>query len=222
MKKLSFFTLFIGTMLMYQNCGKPSSLDYSSSIDLATEAGLQKASLGILEKNCSECHNSTTQNGNVGDVSNVDYLIYSRLVVPGEPEISPIIVAITQGAMPVGKPPLGSSDVEILKSWILALNQDTQGTGGTPTPTILEPKYSALAQQIFTPLCVQCHAGKNYKLNSYAEVLRTVKAGDAANSLLYQAVTIGATGGKMPQGGGLSSTQIKAIQDWINAGAQNN
>jgi mono/diheme cytochrome c family protein len=210
-------------LLFFQNCGKPTELEYSSSMDLSSEAGVQNAAIQILNKHCAECHSATNMNGNVGDLTNIEYLTYTRLVVPGEPELSPIINQITQGLMPAGRPALSGTEVEILKDWIKALNEDELGPGtGLPAETVIDPKYSVLASQIFSPRCITCHAGRNYKLNSYNELLRVVTPGDAANSLLYKAITVGATGGKMPQGGALSSAQIKAIQDWINSGAPNN
>lgn len=223
MNKKSLQLLIVLTIpfLLYQNCGKPSDLQYSSTFDLSSQLGAQESSLLILQKNCSECHSDSVVSGNVGDITDLEYLIYSRLIIPGEPEISPIITQVTQGQMPVGKPALSSAEVEALKTWIKGLNQQDTGGGVVTAPTI-EAKYSALASQIFGPRCVTCHAGRNYKLNSYTEIMRIVTAGNSANSLLYQVVTVGANGGRMPQGGGLSSAQIKAIQDWINAGAMNN
>jgi mono/diheme cytochrome c family protein len=208
--------------VFYQNCGKPTGLVYSSSVDLNSQAGIQDAAIQVVSKHCSECHSATTMNGNVGDLTDINYAVYSRLIIPGEPELSPIISEITQGLMPAGRPSLSGDEVEILKSWIKGMSPNDLGPGTTPVITTIDPKYSVLAAKIFTAQCTTCHAGKNYKLNSYSELLRVVTPGDAANSLLYKAITVGSTGGKMPQGGALSSAQIKAIQDWINAGALNN
>ena len=48
-----------------------------------------------------------------------------------------------------------------------------------------------------------------------------VVAGNAANSLLYRAVTgNGVT--RMPPGGSLTAAQVQSIADWINQGALNN
>lgn len=221
MKYVSVFLVFT-LALLYQNCGKPTELAFESSTDLSSQAGLQNASVQILNKNCFECHNTTTMDGNVSDITNIEYLVYSRLIVPGEPELSPIIAEIASGRMPKGRAGLTGLEVETIKSWIAGLDADDLGPGGPLVPIVIEPKYSSLAQQIFTPRCITCHSNRNYRLNSHAQVLRTVTPGNAANSLLYQAVTVGRDGGKMPQGGGLSSAQIKAIEDWINSGAPNN
>lgn len=215
--------LALTPFLFFQNCGKPTALEYGASLDMNSQASLQEASLQILSKNCADCHSTSNMSGNVGDLTDLQYMTYARLVIPGEPELSPVIQQITQGLMPMGRAGLSGTEVDVLKLWIKGLNQDALGPGGgPPAPTTIDPKYSVLAAQVFSSRCVACHANRNYKLNSYAEVLRTVVPGNAANSLLYQSITVGRTGGKMPQGGALSSAQIKAIEDWINAGAMNN
>jgi mono/diheme cytochrome c family protein len=210
-------------LFFFQNCGKPTELEFSSSLDLDSQSGVQNAAVGIINKHCSQCHSTTNMSGNVGDLTDIEYVTYSRLVVPGEPELSPIISQISQGLMPAEGPSLSGAEVDILKSWIEGLNEDALGPGsGPPVPVVIDPKYSVLAAQVFGTRCVGCHANRNFKLNSYAEILRTVTPGNAAGSLLYQAITVGANGGKMPQGGALTSAQIKAVEDWINTGAMNN
>lgn len=178
--------------------------------------------MAILGKNCTECHNSGLSTGNVGDVTNLDYLLYTRLVVPGEPEISPLIQSIISGGMPMGKTPLSGSEVQILKDWISGLD----ASSANPLPPVaiipLGPNYASLEKNVFQPYCVACHAGRNFKLNSYEEVLRTITAGNPDGSLLTRSVTVGATGGRMPQGGALSQAQIDAIKQWIAAGLPRN
>lgn len=213
--------LALSPLLLYQNCGKPTELQYSSTLDLNSQLSKQEASLIVLQRNCSECHSPAVANGGVGDITDLNYLIYSRIIIPGEPELSPLVTVVSNGQMPLNQSALSSFEVQVLKDWIKGLNQST-GSGGTLQGQTIEPKYSVLAAQIFTSRCTTCHANRNYKLNSYNEIMRIVTARDPANSLLYQSVTVGANGGRMPQGGGLSSAQIKAIEDWISAGALNN
>jgi len=211
-------------LFFFQNCGKPTALEYNSALDLDSQSGVQNAAVQIINKHCSSCHSVTNMSGNVGDMTDIEYVTYSRLVVPGEPELSPIISQISQGLMPAGgRPALSGAEVDVLKNWIEGLNEDALGPGsGPPVPVVIDPKYSVLAAQVFSTRCVGCHANRNFRLNSYNEILRTVVPGNAANSLLYQSITVGAGGGKMPQGGALTSAQIKAVEEWINAGAMNN
>lgn len=207
-------------LVLFQNCGKPTELQFSN-YDLTSQSGVQNAAINLLSNKCASCHNSVNAQGNITDITNIEYLTYSRLVVAGEPEISPIISQVATGNMPPGKP-LSGNEVDILKKWVTGL-LDSPETGGAPPPTAtVEPKYSVLAAQVFGPRCATCHAGRTYKLDTYSSVFSTVIAGNADGSLLYQVVTVGKTGGKMPQGGALSAAQIQAIKDWINAGAPNN
>jgi mono/diheme cytochrome c family protein len=208
-------------IVFYQNCGKPTQLEYSAALDLNSQAGVQDAAINILNKHCSECHSQTATSGNVGDLGDIQYLIWSRLVIPGEPEISPIIMSISEGRMPASGPSLSGVEVDILKDWVKGLLVEEIGTGGPPVATPVDPKFSVLQAQIFSRQCQTCHANRNFKFDTYANVIRSLTPGNAAGSILYQAVTVGRTGGKMPQGGALSTAQIKAIEDWINAGAMN-
>ncbi len=224
MKKATYvIILSLLPLLLYQNCGKPTELEYSAALDLDSQAGVQDAAVQIMNKHCASCHSATNMSGNVGDLNDVEYLVYSRLVVPGEPELSPIIIEISQGRMPAEGPSLTGAEVDVLKNWIKNLRQDTTGDGGAVGGvTPIEPKFSVLFPLVWDARCKTCHANRTYKFDSYANVVKSVIPGNAANSIMYQAITVGRTGGKMPQGGSLSSAQVKAIEDWINQGAQNN
>ena len=114
-------------------------------------------------------------------------------------------------------------------------------------PVPLAPTFSSIQANIFTPRCVNqgCHPGGAAPANldllpnvSYGNLfnvpsaygsprLLRVSPGDANNSVLYLKVIgdarVGGTAGRMPLGlGSLTTDQINAIRDWINAGAQNN
>lgn len=210
--------IFIGAPTMaalFQNCGQPTTLEFASSEDLSSSAGLESASLKILNTKCSSCHNPNSASGNLTDITNVAYLQWARQIVAGEPELSPVIIRITRGEMPPGEF-MSGTDVDILKRWIASMDPQNLGPGGgAPVSVIIAPKYSVLAQVVFSPKCVACHANRNYKLNSYTEVLRSVTDGK-----LYDSLT--RTTNRMPQGGSLTATELKAIADWIAAGAPNN
>lgn len=220
-RSLTLFLAATATVLSFQNCGQPSELEFEPSTSSA--AGVQNGAINLLINKCSSCHNPSNAQGGINDITDVQYLLYSRLVIAGEPEISPIIEEVSQGQMP--PPPnasLTGAEVSMLKDWITTMAPQSTDPTATPPPSTLAPKYSILAAQIFVPKCVTCHQNKNYKLNTLAEVLRTVTAGNSAASLLYRAITTGANGGKMPQGGALSAAEIQAVKDWIDAGALNN
>ncbi len=84
--------------------------------------------------------------------------------------------------------------------------------------------YAADIQPIFNARCVSCHpsdAGLN--LTSYSRVMSSGKivAGDSAASKIYRVVS-GSNPSMPPSGSPLTAAQVKALKDWIDAGALNN
>ena len=85
--------------------------------------------------------------------------------------------------------------------------------------------FEALRANIFEPKCTQCHSGSGAKggvdLSSYQSIMShagLITAGDPSASLVYTDVA----SGDMPDGGpALAGNEVKAIQDWIIAGAPN-
>ncbi len=88
------------------------------------------------------------------------------------------------------------------------------------------PTYNRDVKPILDGKCVGCHSN----LSSYSGVVNGVGSGSCANrkyvikgepnsSLIYLKITNPPCGGKMPQGGSLSQSEIDTIKDWISAGA---
>jgi mono/diheme cytochrome c family protein len=85
--------------------------------------------------------------------------------------------------------------------------------------------FESLQSDIFEPRCVSCHSGANpdgnVDMSDYQKITadrRLVDPGHPETSLVYTEVH----SGDMPEGGPkLSNSQIKAINDWILAGAPN-
>lgn len=82
--------------------------------------------------------------------------------------------------------------------------------------------FTYISQNIL-PKCTNCHganvASAGVRYNNYTETLRTVRANNLNGSKLYTETA----NGSMPIGAGaLSATELRAIADWINAGALNN
>lgn len=106
----------------------------------------------------------------------------------------------------------------------------------------LEPTFSSIQANIFTPICTQCHAGASAPLSfslqagfSYGQLvgvpsveapeLSRVDPGQPDNSYLVMKIegAPGITGGRMPLGlAPLSADQIAAIRTWIADGALEN
>ena len=112
-----------------------------------------------------------------------------------------------------------------------------EGGGG-----VLEPTFSSIQANIFTPICIQCHAGASAPLSlslqagfSYDQLvgvpsveapeLLRVDPGQPDDSYLVMKIegAPGITGGRMPLGlSPLSAEQIAAIRTWIADGALEN
>ncbi len=88
-----------------------------------------------------------------------------------------------------------------------------------PTPTNADATFSYISKNILQPKCLGCHGNSGgYSFASYTSTMKAVSAKNAAGSLLYTSTNSGA----MPTSGKLSAMELKAIYDWIQAGALNN
>lgn len=110
--------------------------------------------------------------------------------------------------------------------------------GGIP----LQPTWTSIQARVFTPTCTQCHAGAGAPLGfsleaavSYQNLLTVVSvqrpdlrrvapgAPDSSYLMLKLEGASGIVGGRMPFGlPPLSNDEIRAIRDWIAAGALRN
>jgi len=156
----------------------------------------------------------------------------------------------TQGGgaqMPLGKPPLSTEEIQLIKTWISDGALETS-SGGDLDPT--QAKLSSIQSNIFDIHCISCHSGDNPAgtLNlesgmSYDQLVDRplqfdpdgsilVMKNNANKSLLINKLTgIGLgdpadsnyKGERMPLNGPyLDEASIQTIKDWINAAAINN
>lgn len=100
----------------------------------------------------------------------------------------------------------------------------------TPSPAAnAQASFARDVQPIFDRVCVKCHGGEEVKeglvLKTYAEIMAgsdngpVIAPGDPANSLLIDLITQG----KMPKNGPrLLPGEVRAITNWVAAGAANN
>lgn len=112
------------------------------------------------------------------------------------------------------------------------------GGGGGDDSAAIEPTLASIQQNVFTPVCTECHAGAsapeglrledgvshgmlvNVASSQVPELMR-VKPGDPDNSYLIQKLEgTNAVGQRMPLGGPyLSADTMAAIRQWITDGA---
>jgi hypothetical protein len=113
----------------------------------------------------------------------------------------------------------------VMALWISACGSNQ----ATPTGTIAPVSFSLDVAPIFNNRCVQCHSGSQASgrldLSSYASIMAgggtgtVVSPGEISKSRLISMVQ----SGQMPRSGAkLTSDQIKILEDWVAAGAQDN
>jgi formylglycine-generating enzyme required for sulfatase activity len=69
----------------------------------------------ILEQNCTSCHNSAV--GKHIDLTSRDFVLSHKLIVPGQPDKSPLYTSMKSGAMPPGGK-LSDRELEAIAKWI--------------------------------------------------------------------------------------------------------
>ena len=234
MKKLSF--LLIACSLLAMGCARSplsgsdtlaSATGSSSSSGSAVDSSLTAQAVGILQTNCTACHTATSGPLNVYNLTDVNHLISSGLIIPGNPNASPLLQSIESGRMPPGGA-LAMGDQALLRNWIAgAAAAGGGGTGSTTTTTLPAPltaTYASLSKNIFVPYCTACHSAANktagYAFDSYSGVMAAVSVGSPNGSKVYTTTQSGA----MPQSPypQLNSSQLQVLSAWITAGAKNN
>lgn len=192
-----------------------------------SSAQLEAKALKIIEKKCTSCHNAEIPSGQIDDLISRDSLLYYRLVIPGEPNLSDLYSVIKNGSMPPApNKPLTSAESQIIHDWIL--NGFTDSTGGITPPdngpiTVLGPTFASIKALIINNKCLSCHnattAQGGVNFSTYASTMNTVQAGRPEVSSLYTTTL----SQRMPTGNNkLTGAELQAIQQWITNGAQNN
>lgn len=127
-KGLSALVMGGAMVVAFQNCGSEhmagmaSNSSTSGGMDPAAFAALQTQALNVLSTRCASCHNGTVS-GTVPDVLNITELRQGRYVIPGQPQNSPIMLAIYDRQMPPGGNMVDNqpNEVAVLRDWIQAL-----------------------------------------------------------------------------------------------------
>jgi cytochrome c553 len=232
--------IFVALFLMvlgFQNCsGKfqvKSGLT-SQGFTVEQDLNLQQQSISILGTKCAACHDAATQGGVTG-ILNVDHLIASGLITPGNPSAGRLIGSIEDNSMPTtGLERVTPGELSILKSWISSIR--VAGPQPTPSPTPPPPPTipagmkvganGALQTQAMGVLqfqCAGCHqansnAGSINKImepNSLVS-LGLVTMGDSTKGRLIGSIV----GKTMPKAGSYMATtpaELQVLRDWINS-----
>lgn len=138
--------LGIGTLtliVVFQNCGRGFEVSPSLFKDLSstsspgplpsnTSPDLQAKAMTILSTNCKDCHN-TQALGGLGQILDVNSLIQTKFIIPGDANASRLYSAIATNRMPPSYS-LSQDDKNVISSWIVSLGAPP-ASGPSPQPT---------------------------------------------------------------------------------------
>lgn len=191
-----------------------SSVLNSNSGSLNTMNEYAPAAIKILEDRCAICHTTTSGFNGVYNITDPQHLLNSQLIVAEDPESSPLYLAISSGAMPLGSDPLSEADQAIISNWITMIKP--------LAPPSSSVTFQSLSTNVLIPKCVACHSAavsfKGYRFDTYAGVMNAVTASSPNTSKLYTITHSGV----MPPSQPLSADETNQILSWISAGAPNN
>lgn len=188
--------------------------------------------LAILQNRCASCHQSAPGSGGVYSILDANHLVASGLVVVGSPTNSRLYQVISAGSMPLAGA-LPANEIQTIKLWITGVNPGAAvpttttttlpgasgGNGSTPQPT-----FAWIEKNILGPKCVSCHSSSyakaGYAFDTYKNVMKSVNTSKPTSSKLYRITQSGQMPPRpRPQ---LNSDELRLLQQWIEAGAQNN
>lgn len=204
--------------------------------DLSDPSAVQNKAIQILANNCTSCHGAAAGPMGIFNLTNVDHLIQTGLIVPGNPDGSQLLQTIEANRMPKAGP-LSAADKNVLRAWILGgaaaptqpIVPTPPGPGPNPPPGV--PVTGTLPEKaiaILTNNCFACHGtvanGGLNRINEPAFVISIstaaksfISPGRAQDSLIYTA----SASGRMPIGGAkLSQADLDILLQWINEGAK--
>lgn len=178
----------------------------------------------VLEPKCLSCHTGPSSPKGV-DLSTYEALKQLSLVVPKHPEASPLFDSILSGRMPKGQPRLSETQIQLVKSWIVAGALEDGGVNPPPLPP--EPTFRWIFENLLVKRCVGCHSGQDPKtsldlrtyesiMNFSGDVFKAVEAGDPDFSGLY---VFTSNGSMPPNGTSLTNQETDMIFEWIKKGA---
>lgn len=161
----------------------------------------------LFDQGCTDCHGATA----LGGVTLSTYEGTAAVVVPGEPDGSPLVEVQEAGGHP-GQ--LDDAAIAAVREWILSGAPET-GDGEAPPPPTAASWDSTVMAMVSS--CTGCHGSASpmagVDLTTHESTLAAVVSGDPDGSPLY---TSQAAGGHPGQ---LSDEDLAVLREWIVAGA---
>lgn len=141
------------TLGLFQNCTNGFQPAHKSSSSTLTSdlSILQKQALEIMSNNCRVCHVNQALGG-VSNILDFPHLIDANLIIPGNPDGSPLYMVLADNSMPPSAP-LSAADKLTIRNWIQSLQDpltppplDLRFTFKlSPEPTLFRARLAKLA-----------------------------------------------------------------------------
>ncbi|MCB0421901.1 MAG: hypothetical protein KDD61_12955 [Bdellovibrionales bacterium] len=228
MRTTIFAFILLGLLVLpYQNCAshdnsQGTEVDYSS-------IEMEAAAKAVLSTNCTSCHGTDAPAENkMSDIMNINMLIETGYIVPGNPQQSRLYLDVIDGIMPP-EVSLSANDILALADWIRDIGEHPEDPTGGSIPELptdggaTQPvTFTQIYGNIIAPKCTGCHgtnqASGGVRLNGHANVLTQVVPGNPGASQLYLSISTN----DMPRNAGpLTALEKTAIFNWIQQGAKN-
>ncbi|MCB0385545.1 MAG: c-type cytochrome [Bdellovibrionales bacterium] len=164
--------------------------------------------LGVLQTSCSGCHSPTSTTVTpIPDILDVDALVAADWIVPGEPQNSPVYLAMVDGLMPHNGE-ISASDRQLVRDWIIVLGGgDPNATPNAPPalpPGTPPPGGGPSGTVLYNTYCASCHGVG----------AASTKRGRSAAQITNAISNIGQMVGLQGQ---LTPAQIQAIADYLGS-----
>lgn len=229
---LYFFTIVLLVSCEHDIVEPDNSMEQSQGVNQVmnpcdpNKVYFQNDILPIFTSTCaySGCHDAGTATKGV-ILTTYENVINSNVIDPFDPDDSELFERITDtdvgDRMPLGKPPLNSTQIQKIRQWILdgAQNSECNPSGMCDTTNL---SYSMDIEPLLKNKCQGCHnpssLGGGIDLTTYSGVKSISDDRRIINAIIH------APGFKaMPLGGQmLPPCEIKKIRTWVESGAPNN
>lgn len=134
-------TLTAIIIVLFNNCSGGFTAILNSSAEFPSleqpTSSLPEKAVRVLTNSCLACHGTEVAYGNISKINDVQHLVATGLVVPGDVDGSSLYTAVLENRMPLGGT-LSEESKAILRDWILQGAQKPASNNGDGEPGLLE------------------------------------------------------------------------------------
>src|SRR6185436_15879337 len=101
MRKTNLFIVFLILLglMAFQNCsiaGQPT-INGSSQASMSSAQMMEYKAMKVINQKCATCHSGSNAMGGIDYLNDLDSLLYYRMVIPGEAQLSQLYIEIQSG-----------------------------------------------------------------------------------------------------------------------------